>query len=62
MRELRCNGKLHGILQDKVLEVKCGSKWCGAGPGVVVLHRFDTESGALLDTEYYKDPEREDRR
>lgn len=62
MTELRCNGKLHGILTGRTVEVKCGSKWCGAGPGVVVLHLFDAESGALLDTKLFKDPEREERR
>lgn len=62
MTELRCNGKLHGILTANTVEVKCGSKFCGAGNGVVVLHYFDAESGALLDTKFFKDPEREDRR
>lgn len=60
--ELRCNGKMHGILDEHVVEVKCGSKHCGAGPGVVVLHRFNTESGALLETQRFKDPERDDRK
>ena len=62
MANLRCNGKLHGILEDKVLEVKCNSKFCGAGPGVVVLHLFSTESGALLETKFFKDPERDQQR
>lgn len=56
--ELRCNGKLHGVLDDKILQIKCSSKWCGARPGVVVLHHFDAESGALLETFYFKDPGR----
>lgn len=57
--ELRCNGKLHGILQAEVIEIKCNSRWCGAKPGVVVLHHFNAESGALLDTKLFKDPERD---
>lgn len=60
MAELRCDHKLHGILKNKVLEVKCGSSLCGAGPGVTVLHRFNAESGALLETMKFKDPRRED--
>lgn len=59
MIELRCDGKLHGMLEKKVLEVKCNSRWCGAIPGVVVLHLFNAESGALLETKYYKDPGRD---
>lgn len=58
MPELRCEGKLHGILKGNLIEVKCGSRWCGAEPGVIVLHRFNAESGALLETKRYKDPER----
>ncbi|AOE44830.1 hypothetical protein BI084_gp18 [Gordonia phage Terapin] len=50
MEELRCDGKLHGILKGKFLEVKCGSRRCGAKQGVTVFHLFHTESGALLST------------
>lgn len=56
--ELRCEHRLHGIIKDEFLEFKCRSKLCGAAPGVVVLHRFDLESGALLGTFVYKDPGR----
>lgn len=56
--ELRCDHKLHGVIRGRILEFKCRSKLCGAAPGVVVLHRFDAESGALLDTQVYKDPGR----
>lgn len=55
--ELRCNNDiLFGILDEGVLEVKCRSKRCGAGPGVVVIHGFDIESGKLLGTRKYRDP------
>jgi len=56
--ELRCPGnKLHGIIvSDGVLEVKCDSKFCGHGPGVVVLHRFDINTGEVLGTKTYKNP------
>ena len=55
--ELRCEtGKMHGILEDEVLEVKCASRFCGAKPGVVVLHRFDARTGKQIDTRSYKAP------
>ena len=54
--ELRCEHKLHGILiSSGVLEVKCSSTLCGKKPGVVVLHRFDTNTGDLLETRRFKD-------
>lgn len=56
--ELRCRSKLHGVLDDEIIEVKCGSKWCGAGPGRVVLHRFNRSTGELVETKLFKDPER----
>lgn len=56
MHELRCQGKLHGvIIAPNTIEVKCGSKFCGAGPGVVVLHRFDSVTGTLLETDTFRD-------
>jgi len=54
--ELRCDAKLHGILRNRTLEVKCDSRFCGHRPGVVVLHTFDLESGELISTERYKTP------
>lgn len=60
-QEMRCENRLHGILKDGILEIKCRSKFCGAEPGVAVLHRFDMESGALLDTKLFKDPGKETR-
>jgi hypothetical protein len=54
--ELRCEHKMHGVLTDNgLLEVKCGSAFCGSKPGVVVLHRFDVVTGELVETKKYKD-------
>jgi hypothetical protein len=39
-----------------IIEFKCGSRWCGASPGVVVLHWFDLETGKLVDTKLFKNP------
>ncbi len=55
--ELRCSAKLHGIIRDgEVLEVKCDSRFCGHKPGVVVLHRFDSHTGQLVETLRFKEP------
>jgi hypothetical protein len=57
--ELRCDSKLHGIVVDTgVVEVKCDSRFCGAQPGVTVLHRFDVVTGELVGTVKFKSPER----
>lgn len=55
--ELRCErGHLHAIvLPDGRLEVSCRSRFCGAGRGVVVLHRFNLRTGEVT-TRVYKDP------
>lgn len=54
--ELRCDSKKFGELTDDFLEVKCPSKFCGAAPGVVVLHRFDPLTGELMNTRRFRDP------
>lgn len=55
--DLSCDFKKHGVLvRPGVLEVKCSSRFCGARPGAVVLHRFDTTTGQLLETVRYKTP------
>jgi hypothetical protein len=65
--ELRCeNGILFGlVLPDGLLEFKCRSRRCGAGPGVVVLHRFDSVTGKEVEgsPKLYRDPayDKEDR-
>lgn len=59
--DLRCEAKKHGELDDGVIEVKCSSRFCGAGPGVVVIHRFDVSTGELVSTHRFKDPTRKGR-
>lgn len=59
MKEVRCaSGILFGKLDDDttVIETKCRSKRCGHEPGVVVIHRFSSTTGELLDTQRFKDP------
>jgi hypothetical protein len=53
--EMRCGHKLHGVISGDYLEVKCSSSFCGAKPGVVVIHRFNSKSGDLVDTKQYRD-------
>lgn len=60
MNELRCEGKLHGELHEEWLEVKCNSRWCGARKGTVVIHRFDRDTGKLLETLKFRDPRKGD--
>lgn len=56
MTDLRCNNKKHGeMIDERTFEVKCSSRFCGAAPGVVVLHRFDVQTGEHT-TRVYKDP------
>ena len=57
--ELRCNNSiLFGVVDEGFIDVKCRSNYCGAGPGVVVLHRFALDTGKLIHTSVYKDPQR----
>lgn len=62
--ELRCAGnKLHALVVDSddikpqgVVEIRCTSYWCGARRGrVVVLHRFNLETGQC-ETRQYREP------
>lgn len=53
--EMRCEHKLHGIVNGDVIEVKCRSALCGHKPGVVVIHKFNSVDGKLLETRRYKD-------
>lgn len=60
MPELRCESRLHGIsVSPDVLEVKCSSRFCGARPGTVVLHRIDMKTGRLLATDTFRDLSKE---
>lgn len=55
--DLSCESKKHAVLvAPGIIEVKCSSRFCGAKSGVVVLHRFDTTTGALVGTTRYKTP------
>ena len=60
--DLRCPAKKHGVVvqpgRGGEVEVKCDSRFCGAVRGAVVLHTFSTESGKLVKTRKFKNPER----
>jgi hypothetical protein len=43
-----------GELIGEEIEVKCRSARCGAKPGVVVLHRFNTATGEVAATNRYR--------
>lgn len=53
--EMRCDHKLHGVIVDGLIEVKCGSSLCGKRSGTVVIHRFNAHTGELVETKLYKD-------
>jgi hypothetical protein len=61
--ELRCEGnKLHGLVIEEddvkpqgIVEFRCDSRWCGANPGLVVLHRFNLDTGEI-HTKKYREP------
>lgn len=48
--------KFGELIEPGVVEFKCRSSHCGAGRGVVVIHRFDTNTGELLSTKRFKEP------
>jgi hypothetical protein len=57
--DMRCANKKHAVLttpstDEGVVEFRCDSRWCGAGNGVIVLHRFSTVDGRLMDTHKYR--------
>lgn len=56
--ELRCGGRIHGVINTGTIEVKCRSKSCGASAKVVVMHRFDLRTGELVETLKFKNPPR----
>lgn len=61
--DLRCDsGKLHGVLRDGVLEIKCSRVTCGASPGLVILHQFDPLTGELIKTLKFREPDTRKRR
>lgn len=59
MHELRCGTTMHGrMLDETTLEVKCKRRACGHRPGTVVLHEFNIQTGVLLKTKRYADPQK----
>lgn len=54
--DLRCDHRLHGILKDGLLEIKCRDRYCGATEGFVVFHYFDPNTGQMKETRRFKDP------
>jgi len=59
--DLRCPHRKFAVLVKPsttpgLIEMSCPSRWCGKKPGVVVIHRFDTSTGALVGTRAFKDP------
>lgn len=69
--QLRCRSKLHGIkktlvfdgLKQDVFEIRCKEKWCAdRSAGVVVLHYFNVDTGALVHTKKFRDPSKAVRR
>lgn len=58
--DLRCDYKKHAVLIEPgaggIVEVKCDSRFCGASRDQIVLHRFSAETGALIKTEKFANP------
>lgn len=60
--DLRCDhGILHGVIPEEgVVEFRCRSARCGHEPGVVVIHKFNTHTGELIQTNIYAEPKRKE--
>lgn len=56
--EIRCPGGLVGIARDGLLEVKCRHWRCNQG-GMVTYHLVDVYAGKIVETQSYKDPNKE---
>jgi hypothetical protein len=54
--ELRCPSRMHGILKEGLIEVKCRSRFCGSSSFATVLHYFSPATGELVETKRYKEP------
>lgn len=59
--QLRCKSKLHGIKKSwrgqDCIEIRCKDKWCAErGTGTVVLHYFSIDTGELVHTQKFRDP------
>jgi hypothetical protein len=60
--ELRCANKKFGELiipGAGLLEVFCDSRFCGKRPGVTVRHRFDLQTGEMVEDKQFKTPTKE---
>lgn len=59
--DLRCPNKKQAEVVGEawgIVETRCDSRFCGAGAGVAILHRFDLATGELVSTTAYKIPQR----
>lgn len=54
--DLRCENKKHAEFGDGIISIKCSSRFCGAGSGVVVIHRWNALTGEQLETYRFRDP------
>lgn len=54
--ELRCSSRMHGILKNALIEVKCRSTFCGASSFASVFHYFNPSTGELVETKKYQEP------
>lgn len=57
--DLNCqNRQRHAVLYPEagVVEMKCNRSYCGARKGVVVLHRWNTNTGELTETLRFAEP------
>lgn len=60
MIELRCDNKLFGVFlpEENAVEFKCNAGHCGKEAGVVVMHRFDLDTGKFTTRRYREPPRR----
>lgn len=56
--EIRCPGGLLGIARDGLLEIKCRHWRCNQGDRVT-YHTVDVHAGKIVETNSYKDPNKE---
>lgn len=54
--DLRCDNKKHAELEDGIISIKCSSRFCGAGTGVVVIHRWNVLTWERLPDQRFRDP------
>lgn len=61
MIHLACDSRRLNVTVDpkeQWIEVRCRDRYCGAGKGSVVIHRFKLQSGELMYTSRFKEPAR----